>query len=98
PVGLHQPDRLLGGALLVGAHRESQVPGLDRLLVLGEGDLAAGERHPLDADQDVHELISARRRLMTGPAHCRGRTPASSRWWRRSPGSARPCTGPGAWL
>src|ERR1019366_1795221 len=52
---LHQPDRLLDGALLVRTDREAEMAGLDRLLILGQRDLAPGQRHPLDADQDVHE-------------------------------------------
>ena len=52
---LDQADRLLGAALLVRADREPEVSSLDRLLVVGQGDLAAGQRHALDADEDVHE-------------------------------------------
>ena len=52
---LDQPDRLLGATLLVGADREPEVAGLDRALVLGQRDLAAGQRDPLDAHEDVHE-------------------------------------------
>jgi hypothetical protein len=68
PMRFDQPDRLLGGALLVRAHRKPQVSGLDGLLVLGEGDLAAGERHPLDADEDVHERTRAFSASNTGVA------------------------------
>jgi hypothetical protein len=52
-VGLDQPHRLLGGALLVRAHREAQEPGVDLLRVLGEHDASTGDGHALDADQDV---------------------------------------------
>ena len=54
-VCLDEPDRLLAGAFLVGADREAEVAGLDGPLVLGEGDRPAGERHTLDADEDVHD-------------------------------------------
>ena len=46
--------RLLDAALLVRADREAEVACLDRALVAGEDDLSAGERHALDADEDVH--------------------------------------------
>ena len=59
---LDQPDRLLGPALLVRADGEAEVPGLDRALVVGQRRLAAGERDPLDADEDVHD----RTRLLSG--------------------------------
>ena len=51
---LDDPDGLLDAALLVRADREAEVAGLDRALVVGEDDLAAGDRHALDADEDVH--------------------------------------------
>ena len=38
---------------------EAEVPRLDRERVLGEDDRAAGHRHPLDADEDLHERILA---------------------------------------
>ena len=59
---LDEPDRLLGAALLVRADREAEMAGRDRPLVVGEDDLAAGQRHPLDADEDVHE----RTRVLSG--------------------------------
>ena len=62
-VGLDDPHRLLDAALLVRADREAEVAGLDRALVLGEDDLAAGQRHALDADEDVHH---DRMRLFSG--------------------------------
>ena len=37
-----------------GADREAQVAGLERPLVGREHHLAAGQRHALDADEDVH--------------------------------------------
>ena len=54
---LDDPDGLLDAALLVRADREAEVAGLDRALVAGEDDLAAGDRHALDADEDVHERM-----------------------------------------
>ena len=58
-VGLGDADGLLDPALLVRTDREAEVAGLDRALVRGEDDLAAGDRHPLDADEDVHDRIRA---------------------------------------
>ncbi len=56
-VRLDQPDGLLDAALLVRADREAEVLRLDRLRVLGEDDLPARHRHPLDADEDPHDRI-----------------------------------------
>src|SRR5581483_2261903 len=56
---LDEADRLLDAALLVGADREAEMPGRDRPLVLGEGDLAAGQRHALYADENVHVAIGS---------------------------------------
>ena len=56
---LDEPHRLLDAALLVGADREAEMLRLDRLLVLGEDDPAAGHRHALDADEDLHDRILA---------------------------------------
>ncbi len=56
-VRLDQADRLLDAALLVRADREPEVLRLDRLRVLGEHDLPARHRHPLDADEDPHDRI-----------------------------------------
>ena len=53
--GLDDPHGLLDAALLVRADREAEVAGLDRALVRGEDHLAAGQRHALDADEDVHQ-------------------------------------------
>ena len=56
---LHEPDRLLHAALLVGADREAEVASLERLLVGGQHHLAARERHALDADEDPHAGIAS---------------------------------------
>ena len=47
-VGLDQAHSLFHAALLVRAHRETQVLRVDRPCVLGEQDPATGDRHPLD--------------------------------------------------
>ena len=52
---LDEPDRLLDAALLVRADREAEVPGVDRLLVVGQDDPPAGHRHALHADEDLHD-------------------------------------------
>ena len=54
---LDQPDRLLGATLLVRADREAEMASRDRALVVGQDDLAAGQRHPLHAHEDVHERM-----------------------------------------
>ena len=56
---LDEPHRLLDTALLVRADREAEVLRLDRLRVVGQHDPAAGHRHALDADEDLHERILA---------------------------------------
>ena len=65
---LGQPHRLLDAALLVGADREAEVAGLELLLVRGQHHLAAGQRHALDADEDVHVSTgsAARTRSLSG--------------------------------
>ena len=60
PVRLDEPHGLLDAALLVRADREPEVPRLDRLRVLGEDDPAAGERHALDADEELSSRPSSR--------------------------------------
>ena len=55
--GLDDPHRLLDRALLVRRDRETEVLRVDRLRVGGEHHLPAGDRHPLDADEDPHERI-----------------------------------------
>src|SRR5207302_3704615 len=54
--GLDDPHRLLDSALLVRADREAKVTRFERFPVGCEYHLAAGERHPFDADQDLHAL------------------------------------------
>ena len=54
---LDEADGLLDAALLVRADREAEVLRRDRLLVVGEHDLAARQRDPLHADEHVHERI-----------------------------------------
>src|SRR5215207_3056070 len=54
---LDDPDGLLDAALLVRADREAEVAGLDRALVVRQDDLAAGDRHALDADEGAHERM-----------------------------------------
>ena len=49
-------------ALLVRAHREPEVGGVDRLPVGGHVDAGPGRGHPLDADEDSHAGSLARRR------------------------------------
>ena len=56
---LDDAHRLLDAALLVRRDREAEVPRLDRLLVVGQHHLPAGDRHPLDADEDPHERTRA---------------------------------------
>jgi hypothetical protein len=57
PVRRDEAHGLLHRALLVGAHGEAQVAGVDLLLVRGQRELAGGRRHALDADEDVHRRI-----------------------------------------
>ena len=52
---LDEPHRLLDAALLVRADGEAEVLRRDRLRVLGEDDLAAGQGNPLHAYEDAHE-------------------------------------------
>src|SRR5882672_3390963 len=56
-VRFDQPHRLLDPALLVRAHRETQVARVDRARVLGEHDAPSGDRHPLDAGEDSQERM-----------------------------------------
>jgi hypothetical protein len=52
---LDEPHGLLDGALLVRADREPGGLRIDRLTVSGQGDHAADRRHPLNADENVHD-------------------------------------------
>ena len=67
-VRLHEPHGFLDPALLVRGDREPEVLGRDRLGVLGQHDLPAGQRHALDADEDVHERMRAFSGSKTGVA------------------------------
>ena len=48
------PDGLLDRALLVWADRETEVPCVDRLAVIGQRDRRTGARNSFDADQYLH--------------------------------------------
>ena len=54
---LDDAHRVLDRALLVRRDREAEVLRLERLRVLGEDHLPAGDRDTLDGDQDSHERI-----------------------------------------
>ena len=54
-----QAHSLLGATLLMRTDREAKVARGDRAVVLGQDDLAAGQRDALAADQDVHERTRA---------------------------------------
>ena len=56
-VRLDEAHGLLHRALLVRADREAEVLRVDRLLVRRQHHAAAGERHPLHADEQPHERI-----------------------------------------
>src|SRR5439155_26560505 len=56
PPALDDAHRLLDATLLVWADRETEVARFERLPVGREHHLPACERHPLDADQDLHAL------------------------------------------
>ena len=58
-VGLDQANGLLDPAFLVRRDGEAEVPGLDRLGVLGEHDAPTRQWDPLDAGEDPHERILA---------------------------------------
>ena len=57
PLGLDDAHRLLDRALLVRRDREAEVLRLERLCVVGEHHLPAGDRDALDGDEDPHERI-----------------------------------------
>ena len=54
-VSLDETDGFLDAALLVRADREAEMPGLDRLRVVGQVILPARQRHALHADENPHE-------------------------------------------
>src|SRR5450759_524178 len=56
-IGLDEPDSLLDAALLVRAHRETEVARVDRPRVVCEYDAAAGDRHSLDRRENPHERM-----------------------------------------
>ena len=57
PFGFDDAHRLLDRALLVRRDREAEMPGLERLRIVGEHHLPARERDALDADENPHERI-----------------------------------------
>src|SRR5205823_3200307 len=58
-VRLDDPHGLLDAALLVRRDREAEVARLDRLLVVRQHHLPAGDRYALDRDHDPHARILA---------------------------------------
>ena len=58
-VRLDEPHGLLHAALLVRADGEAEVLRVERLRVVGEQDAPAGQRHALDADEELHARILA---------------------------------------
>src|SRR4029077_5014300 len=56
-IAFDQPDRLFDPALFVGADREAEVAGLEGHRVRGKHHLAAGERHALDANKNLHDRM-----------------------------------------